>query len=272
MLKQIFWQIKAGVFAILIIWAATADADQRKYIVSGFNPESSSGKEYTLAELEAFGAETIKSSYFDRAMSYRDTQLRVISLASLAERLHPGGQADALLLNCFDDYQGIVSMEDVRRYDLKLATVIKLLPEFKAPGWLNPLLVVVPDGSSAPYHERFMTANIRELRFVRLEDYYAPLKAIPQSSPERLAGYRAFTDNCIFCHSLNGIGGNKGLKLLSAYNFSRQPDIDRLAGDFKAFHGKDNPDKQNIAQFVTEDILKEIVRFLQDPRLTPSVR
>jgi hypothetical protein len=272
MLKQIFWQVTGIFFAVLFFFDVVSASDQRKYVVSGLKPDSPSGTEYTSSELEAFGVETINSSYFDRAMSYSGTQLRVISLASLAEQLHPGGQADALLLNCFDDYQGIVSMADIRRYDLKLATAIKLQPEFKPPGWLNPLLVVVPDGSPAPYHERFMTANIRELRFVRLEDYYAPLKSIPQSAPERLAGYRAFADNCIFCHSLNGIGGNKGLKLLSAYNFSRQPDIDRFVGDFTSFHGKDNPDKQNIAQFVTVDVLKEIVRFLQDPRLMPSVR
>lgn len=266
MLRQIFWRITGGIFAVLIFCAAVTTADQRRYVVSGLKSDSLS-TEYALAELEAFGVETIKSSYFDRAMSYEGSQLRVISLASLADSLHPGGRADALLLNCFDDYQGILSLDDIRRYDLKLATAIELRQEFKAPGWLNPLLVVVPDGSTAPWHERFMTANIRELRFVRLEDYYAPLKAVPQSSPERLAGYRAFTDNCIFCHSLKGIGGNKGVKLLSTYNFSRQTDIKRFTEDFTSFHGKDNPDKQNIAQFVTADILSEIVRFLQDPRL-----
>lgn len=254
----------------LIFYSTPAHSDPRKYVVSGLSPDSRSGPEYTLAELETFGTETIKSAYFDRAMSYVDSRLRVISLANLAKRLHPGGQADALLLNCFDDYQGIVSLDDIRRYDLRLATAIELQPEFKAPGWLNPLLVVVPDGSPAPYHERFMTANIRELRFVRLDEYYAPLKQISLTSPERSAGYRAFADNCIFCHSLNGIGGNKGVKLLSAYNFSQQPDIARFTGDFTTFHGKDNPDKQNIAQFVTADMLKEIVRFLQDPRLKPK--
>ena len=112
-----------------------------------------------------------------------------------------------------------------------------------------------------------MTANIRELRFVRLEDYYAPLREIARMAPEREAGYRGFKDNCVFCHSLKGIGGNKGAQLMSAYDFSQEQERSRFKANFVSVHGKEGSSKQYIAQFVTDEALKEIIRFLQDPRL-----
>ncbi len=260
-----------GFLAVLIFLAAAASPESsRVYRILGPGSEPPSGAKdsYTLKELEAFGVQAVESSYFDRAMDYQHTRLRVISLAQLADRLYPGGEVDALALNCFDDYQGIVSLADVRRYDLRLATGIEVLPRFKKPGWLNPLLIVVPDGSGAPYQERFMTANIRELRFVRMEDYYAPLWEIVQGSPALREGLEAFKDNCLFCHSVKGIGGNKGILLLTAYDFSRAPDREKFKSDFAAFHGKDNPDKQNIQQFVTGALLEKIIRFLAAPGLS----
>ena len=86
-----------------------------------------------------------------------------------------------MLLNCFDDYQGILSLNDIRRYDLRLATKIKLAFGSFKPDWLNPLLILVPDGKHPPFQERFLTANIRELKFVRLKNYYAPLEKIARS-------------------------------------------------------------------------------------------
>lgn len=259
-----------AVFSIMVLCAAPAFPENpRVYQIGGLAPGSSAGakRSFTREELEALGVQTVASSYFDRAMNYRGSRLRTISLSRLAEKMSPGGEADALLLDCFDDYQGIVSLEDVKRYDLRLATEIEVLPEFKKPGWLNPLLIVVPDGSRAPYQERFMTANIRELRFVRLEDYYAPLREISLASASMKAGLRVFQDNCIFCHSLKGIGGNKGVRLLAAYDFSSRSGQERFRADFAGFHGKDNPDKQNIQQFVAGEALEKIIEFLKDPRL-----
>lgn len=243
--------------------------DQKSFKVSV--PDSDSHPKlktsYTADELEAFGVETIKSSYFDRAMNYKDSRLRVISLSRLVDQFHVGGDVDAILLDCFDDYQGIISLEEVRRYDLRLATAIQLQPEFKAPDWLNPLLIVVPDGNSAPYQERFVAGNIRELQFVRLDDYYAPLKEISRTAPEREAGFQVFKDNCVFCHSLKGIGGNKGAKFILTYSFSQEAERERFKASFEAFHGIDSPIRQYIAQFVDEKMLDEIIRFLQDRRL-----
>ena len=224
---------------------------------------------FTMAELESFETRTIKSVYFDRAMDYKDSRLRVVSLSQVVERFHPGTNVDALLLNCFDDYQGIISLDEVRRYDLRLAIAIEVRPEYKRPGWLNPLLTVVPDGVQAPYQERFVTANIRELRFVHLEDYYAPMKEISRTNPEREAGFQAFKNNCVFCHSLKGIGGNKGARLMLVYDFSREPERIRFKEVFAVVHGKEGASQQHIAQFVTDEVLQAIARFLQDPRLVP---
>lgn len=260
-----------GILSVLVFLIAVSSPESsRVYRIlgPGSGPPPGAKDSYTLEELEAFGVQTVESSYFDRAMNYQDTRLRVVSLARLAETLYPGGEVDALALNCFDDYQGIVSLEDVKRYDLRLATGIEVLPRFKKPGWLNPLSIVVPDGSGAPYQERFMTANIRELRFVRLEDYYAPLREIGQGTPALREGMEAFKDNCLFCHSVKGIGGNKGVRLLTAYDFSRAPDRERFKADFASFHGKDNPDKQNVQQFVTGTMLEKIIRFLAAPSLS----
>ena len=153
------------------------------------------------------------------ALDYAGTRFRAISLADLLERFDPLGRTTAVLLNCFDDYQGILSTEDIQRFDLKLATRIEVRPEYEKPEWLYPLLVLVPDDSDAPFQERFLTANIRELVFVDLEQYYAPLKAFVRKSEKAQTGYAAFVDNCLFCHSLKGVGGNKGVPLIETYFF-----------------------------------------------------
>ena len=106
-----------------------------------------------------------------------------------------------------------------------------------------------------------MTANIRSIRFVRLSDYYAPLREVADAADG--AGFKTFKDNCLFCHSLRGIGGNKGVRLLEEYNFSRAPERDFFRREFFAFHNKDNPDKQDVAQFVDGDKIKAIAVFLK---------
>ncbi|MFQ5443341.1 MAG: hypothetical protein ACE5EK_01870 [Nitrospinales bacterium] len=236
----------------------------RQYSISGLkgNASSETEKILSLTQLEVVGVKTISSTYFDRSMRYQGTRLRVISFSRLVDRFKPMDKADAVLLNCFDDYQGIVSLDEIRKYDLHLATDIEVRPGFKKPSWLNPLLTVVPDAISAPRMERFMTANIRQLRFVRLEEYYAPLPSVTEASQEIQAGLQAYKDNCIFCHSLEGVGGNKGLRLLEKYDFSSEQAKRRFESDFLGFHNKKNADKQDVEQFLARKHLREIIHFL----------
>ena len=119
--------------------------------------------------------------------------------------------------------------------------------------------MIVPDNKKAPFQERYLTANIRELRFTSLKEYYAPLRKAGQAS----AGFSAFKDNCLFCHSLMGIGGNKGVRLLENYDLSQIEGKNRFKRDFVTFHNEINPNKQNVLQFVTESQLNAIMDFLR---------
>jgi hypothetical protein len=217
---------------------------------------------WTRAKLEKLGVKTISSAYFDRAMKYDDAQFKVISLLKLISQFELKSGEDAIVLNCFDDYQGILPISDALKYDLQLATKIELGFGLSKPSWLNPLLVVVPDGKAPPFEERFLTANIIELKFVRSSDYFGPLKNIARVSKEASQGFEVYKNNCLFCHSLKGLGGNKGVRLLQMYELTKKTDQKKFLKDFKIFHHKDNADKQDIEQFVTSDQLQRIVDFL----------
>ncbi len=214
--------------------------------------------------LEHLRSEWIDSAYFDRGMHYEGSQFRAVALTELVRRFHPEERWDAVLLNCHDDYQGIISIDDILTYDLRLALEMKLPPNVKRPAWPNPKVVIVPDNKEAPHQERFMTANIRELRFVRLSEYYAPLDAVALKSMHAHRGGQVFKDNCLFCHSLKGIGGNKGTDLLNAYDFAKGMDGPKFKKDFTAFHDEDNTDKQDMEQFVDADTLRRLVVFLRE--------
>ena len=251
-----------------IFWGFSGPINAREkgqlYQVFGpvISEESSVPSKWTLEQLEArAGTKEISSFYFDKALGYQGSRFRVISLIKLVHRFDPGGLSDAVLLNCFDDYQGILSIEDIKRYDIQLATRIKVRAEYEKPDWLNPLLIIVPDKKKAPFQERYLTANIRELRFTQLKKYYAPLLKVAGPPPQ--AGFSAFKNNCLFCHSLMGVGGNKGVRLLERYNFSQTEGKKRFQKNFAVFHHKDNPDKQNVEQFVSENQLDAIVEFLR---------
>ena len=218
---------------------------------------------WTTPKLETLGMRQISSEYFDRATHMSDSRFSVISFSKLLTEFALKRDEDAVLLNCFDDYQGILSLDDVYRYDLRLATKIILASGSSKPDWLNPLLILVPDGQQPPFQERFMTANIRELKLVRLNDYYAPLEKIAGSSPKAQEGLEVFKNNCLFCHSLKGRGGNKGTRLLEAYDFSYKSDQIRMLRDFRGFHNKDNQDKQDVEQFITQKKLERVVDFLK---------
>jgi hypothetical protein len=129
---------------------------------------------------------------------------------------------------------------------------------------LNPLLILVPDGQRPPFQEQFMTANIRELKFVRINDYYAPLEKVAGTSKKTREGLEVFINNCLFCHSLKGRGGNKGVRLLELYDFSNKSDQMRMSRDFRDFHNKDNPDKPDVGQFVVHEKLNRVMDYLKN--------
>jgi hypothetical protein len=248
---------------IFIGCAVPRDVDDREGVYQIIGPVISANpslpSRWTLEKLEAqIGTKEISSRYFDKALDYEGSTFRVVSFSELVRFFDPEGHSDAVLLDCFDDYQGILSIADIARYDIQLATRIEILSRFNKPDWLNPLLVIVPDNKKAPFQERYLTANIRELRFTRLKDYYAPLREVGGES----VGYSAFKDNCLFCHSLMGTGGNKGVRLLENYDFTKLDGKNRFRKDFLAFHHKENADKQNVEQFVSESQLEAITDFL----------
>ena len=268
-MKQMF----CGLLGLLLIFEFSACASKQEKVVDLGSERiyritvsdrfgRTSSEFWTRAKLEKLGVKTISSSYFDRAMKYDDAQFKVISLLKLISQFELKSGEDAIVLNCFDDYQGILPISDALKYDLQLATKIELGFGLSKPSWLNPLLVVVPDGKEPKFEERFLTANIRELKFVRSSDYYGPLKNIARVSKEASQGFEVYKNNCLFCHSLKGLGGNKGVRLLQMYELTKETDQKKLLEDFKSFHHKGNADKQDIEQFVTSDQLQRIMDFL----------
>lgn len=267
-MKQIF----CGFMTLLVVFGFLACSAPKKVEVGQqrvfrITHADSAGRMFseiwTAPKLETLGMRKISSEYFDRATHMSDSRFSVISFSKLLTKFSLKRGEDAVLLNCFDDYQGILSLDDVYRYDLRLATKIMLASGSSKPDWLNPLLILVPDGQQPPFQERFMTANIRELKLVRLNDYYAPLKKIAGSSTKAQEGLEVFKNNCLFCHSLKGRGGNKGVRLLDVYDFSYKSDQIRMLGDFRGFHNKDNQDKQDVEQFITQKKLERVVDFLK---------
>jgi mono/diheme cytochrome c family protein len=223
--------------------------------------ERASGPGVELAQLEGMPTRWITSTYFDRAMDYSGSRFRVVPMTRLFDIYGEAG-ADAVVLDCFDDYEGMLPMDDIRRYDLQLAVELDIDPSYKKPGWLNPMLVVVPDGSDAPKQERYMTANIQRVRFVKRADYYTPIARKLPADEKVQAGFRFFQDNCLFCHGLEGVGGNKGTPLLQAFDFQAEAERARFKQAFGGFHHADNPDKQNMEQFVEGGALDQAAAFL----------
>jgi hypothetical protein len=267
-MKQIFYRILALLVGLWIPACSSAPEkpeleEQRIFRITHADSAGRMVSEiWTAPKLESLGTREISSEYFDQAMHTSDSRFSAISFSKLVKEFALKGGEDAVLLNCFDDYQGILSLDDVYRYDLRLATKIKLMSQNYKPDWLNPLLILVPDGKRPPFQERFMTANIRELKFVRLNDYYAPLRKIAGNSPEAQEGLEIFKNNCLFCHSLKGRGGNKGVRLIKAYDLSNGAEKKKFLADFKKTHHKDNPDKQDVEQFVTDENLDRIMELL----------
>lgn len=206
----------------------------------------------------------INSFYFDQGMEYKNSQLKVVSFSRLLEKYGASKKLDAVLLNCADDYQGVISIDDIKRYDLQLALKINLAKGSVRPDWLNPLLIVVPDKAKPPLLERFLTANINELLFVHLADYYAPLEPQNPRSTHAQLGLDIFKDNCLFCHSINNIGGNKGGSLLKKFDLRLVTEKRRFEEAFLIMHDTDNDKKQNTKQFLTGDHLDALLKFLSE--------
>ena len=269
-MKQIFYGFLTLLTGVWISACSTAEKpDAGEQRVFRITHADSSGRMlseiwtgHKLESLDSLQVRGISSEYFDKAMHTQDSRFMAISFSRLLQEFKLKRGEDAVLLNCFDDYQGILSLNDIHRYDLRLATRIKLSSWNSKPDWLNPLLVLVPDGKHPPFQERFLTANIRELKFVRLNDYYAPLKKNTESSSKSQEGLEIFKNNCLFCHSLKGVGGNKGVLLIEAYGFSNDAGRKKFLMDFKNFHHKDNADKQDVEQFVTDEKLQRIMDYL----------
>ncbi len=269
-MKQIFYEFLALIigFGISACSSAPEMVDVGKQRIFRITQVNSTGHMFseiwTVPKLESLGAQEIPSEYFDRAMHAKGSRFSAVTFARLLQEFDLKHGEDAVLLNCFDDYQGILSLRDIHRYDLRLATKIKLAFGNFKPDWLNPLLILVPDGKHPPFQERFMTANIRELKFVRLNDYYAPLEKIFGNSPHAREGLEVFKNNCLFCHSLKGIGGNKGVRIMETYKFSNGAGRKKFLADFKNFHHRDNADKQDVEQFVTDEKLQRIIDYLKN--------
>jgi len=212
----------------------------------------------------ALNKKWIFSFYFDRSMKYENSLFKVTSLSSLLNKYNLNKEVNAILLLCADDYQGIISFDDIKRYDLQLALRIKLSKEQSQPDWLQPLLIVVPNNVKPPLLERFLTANIKELRFVSLTNYYAPVEPQNLTSDISTFGLETFKDNCIFCHSINNVGGNKGGSLIDKYELTLDREKQRFTEAFLKKHGINNDEKQNIKQFLTNNSLDAVLKFLQD--------
>jgi len=206
----------------------------------------------------------IFSFYFDRSMNYENSLFEVVSLSSLLSKYNLNEDVNAVLLLCADDYQGIISFDDIKRYDLQLAIRMNLSKDQTKPDWLQPLLIVVPNNVKPPLLERFLTANIKELRFVSLTNYYAPVEPQNLTSDISIFGLETFKDNCIFCHSINNVGGNKGGSLIDKYELTLDREKQRFTEAFLKKHGINNDEKQNIKQFLTNNSLDAVLKFLQD--------
>jgi len=97
-----------------------------------------------------------------------------------------------------------------------------------------------------------------------LTNYYAPVEPQNLTSDISTFGLETFKDNCIFCHSINNVGGNKGGSLIDKYELTLDREKQRFTEAFLKKHGINNDEKQNIKQFLTNNSLDAVLKFLQD--------
>ena len=77
-------------------------------------------------------------------------------------------------------------------------------------------------------------------------------------------GRTVFKNNCLFCHSIHGLGGNKGGSLLEKFNFQLDIEKHRFKDAFYIIHEKYVENKQNIKQFLAPNDLKALSTFLSE--------
>ena len=258
--------ILSSIALVLIVFTLSSCLGAPTLNGNSINQDSKERISITSRDLvfDSLAKKWISSIYFDKGMKYEGSQLEVISLSDLLKKYSPGKDRDAILLNCADDYQGIISIDDVKNYDLQIALKIELPQGSVRPDWLQPLLIVVPNHAKPPFSERFFTANITELHFVRLADYYAPLESLGLKNANAQFGLDLFKDNCLFCHSINKVGGNKGTSLLGAFDLMSGEGKNRFKEKFFKMHGRGNITKQNTGQFLTNNQFDALLEFLYE--------
>ena len=102
---------------------------------------------------------------------------------------------------------------------------------------------------------------------MHLNDYYAPLDSEALLGVSGKHGSMLFKNNCIFCHSIYGVGGNKGGFLLEKFNFQLNSEKNRFKDSFVAVHGQDNVIGQNTKQFLVDGDLEFLSIFLSEIHL-----
>ena len=258
--------ILSSIALVLIVFTLSSCLGAPTLNGNSINQDSKERISITSRDLvfDSLAKKWISSIYFDKGMKYEGSQLEVISLSDLLKKYSPGKDRDAILLNCADDYQGIISIDDVKNYDLQIALKIELPQGSVRPDWLQPLFIVVPNHAKPPFSERFFTANITELHFVRLADYYAPLESLGLRTAYAQFGLDLFKDNCLFCHSIKKVGGNKGTSLLSTFDPMSGGWKNRFKEKFFKMHGRGNITKQNTGQFLTNNQFDALLEFLYE--------
>ncbi len=237
-------------------------ANESEYLFWRNGDDSSKNKAFRLEELESKGKKVIASSYFDRGMGLKGTRLTVVPFNRMLELFPPPSDMDSILMDGEDDYQAIVSLKQGKQYDLYWATKIQVSKGEKKPDWMNPLAIVVPDSSSPPDVERYLPANIKNLRYVRWESYYKPITTIlKRYSKQGQVGFEVFGDDCLYCHSLKGIGGNKGGDLTKKFQLSSKSG---QRGFIQAFGIKHYNKGQysSVQEFVLQKKAQKIAEFL----------
>ena len=118
-MKQIFCGFMAIFFLITTSCAGKQEKVQKigpknvYHITLSDSFSKVSSKLWTLAKIETLGRRRMSSSYFDRALKYSGTEFEAVSILKLIDQFQLKNGEDAILLNCFDDYQGLLSLSDI---------------------------------------------------------------------------------------------------------------------------------------------------------------
>lgn len=248
-------------FVFLYCFLEPISASESKYIFWGSGENSSKSKTFQIEELEEKGKQVIPSSYYDRGMGLKGTRLTVVPFARMLEMFPPPTGMDSILMDGEDDYQAIISLKQATKYNLYWATQIQVSDGEKKPSWMNPLALVVPDSSNPPDVERFLPANIKNLRYVSWDDYYKPITAALKSNRKAQPGFEAFGDDCLYCHSLKGRGGNKGGDLTKKFQFSSKFGQNGFIEAFGIKH-YNKSQYSSVEEFVSTKKAEKIAEFL----------